>query len=218
VNATAPALPAGSPRAALLLMAAVLVWSGIGPAEPGVWAMEVCPVLVGGAAVLLRWRAFPLTPLAVWVVALFSVVICVGGHYTYALVPAGAWVQDAFDLSRNHYDRLGHFLQGVTPAVLARELLLRCTGLVRGKALFWSAASIALAISAMYEILEWWSALIVDPEAGIAFLGSQGDVWDAQWDMSLALGGAILVQLVFGRLHDRQLERIDPSCGEGRVG
>ena len=195
-----------SGRLQVLVVLAVLIWSGIGPHERDVWWMEVAPVILGGGALLLRWRAFPWTPLACWWVTLFSLVLCVGGHYTYARVPAGEWLREALDLQRNHYDRLGHVLQGVIPALLAREMLLRCTPLRRGKALFWICASIALAISAMYELIEWWTAVLVAPEAGIAFLGSQGDVWDAQWDMALALSGALAVQLLFARLHDRQLE------------
>lgn len=196
------------PRACTLLVIAVLAWSRIGCAIPRVWLMETLPVLLGGGAMLLRWRAFPWTPLAVAHVTLFSVVLCVGGHWTYAHVPLGEWLREAFDLQRNHYDRIGHFLQGVVPALLVRELLLRCTPLRPGAALFWMVASVALAISAAYELIEWWAVLVEDPVAGPAFLGSQGDVWDAQWDMALALSGAILVQLLFARWHDRQLARL----------
>jgi putative membrane protein len=170
--------------------------------------MEIAPVILGGAAIIVCWRRFPWTPISTLLITLFAIVLCVGGHYTYAAVPLGDWFRDTFELSRNHYDRLGHFMQGVIPAMMARELLLRRTGLVRGKALFWVVASIALAISAFYELIEWWTALLVDPESGTAFLGSQGDVWDAQWDMALALSGAILAQIIFGRLQDRQLERL----------
>lgn len=199
------------PRACTLLVIATLAWSRVGCADPTVWLLEVSPVLVGGGALLLRWRAFPWTPLAVLLVTLFSLVLCVGGHWTYAHVPLGEWLREAFDLQRNHYDRIGHFLQGVVPALLARELLLRCTPLRPGKALFWLVASVALAVSATYELIEWWTTLLAAPEAGHAFLGSQGDAWDAQWDMALALGGALLVQLLGGRLHDRQLARLARS-------
>lgn len=125
-------------------------------------------------------------------------------------MPVGDWVRDALELKRNHDDRFGHFFQGVAPALLARELLRRCTPLRRGKALFWIVCSIALAISATYELIEWWSVLIEAPEQGAAFIGSQGDEWDAQWDMALALAGAMLVQALCGRWHDRQLERLAP--------
>ncbi|MGQ0553243.1 MAG: DUF2238 domain-containing protein [Planctomycetota bacterium] len=208
-----PALPSAPPPANLpvaarvqfLVVLAVLIWSGISPLARDIWLLETIPAMLGLGVMLLRWRRFPWTPLTVSVCCLFAVVLCVGGHYTYALVPLGDWVSEALDLSRNHYDRLGHFLQGVIPALLARELLLRCTSLQRGRALFWICVSIALAISAGYEIFEWWTAAWAAPEAGPAFLGSQGDVWDAQWDMSLAACGAILAQLALARVHDRQL-------------
>jgi len=198
----------------LLAVLAALVWSGVEPLERGVWWMEVAPVILGVGAIALCWRRFPWTPLSCLFISIFGVILCVGGHYTYAEVPLGHWAAETFDLSRNHYDRLGHFMQGVVPAIMGRELLLRCTPLRQGKAMFWVVASIALAISATYEILEWWTALLVDPDAGTAFLGSQGDVWDAQWDMALALLGALLVQLLFGRLHDRQLKQLSAVPGE----
>ncbi len=194
--------------AELWLVAAVLAWSGIGPAQRSVWWMETTPVWVGGAVLLLRWRAFPWTPLACALMTVFAIILCVGGHYTYAEVPLGEWMREHLrflDLQRNDFDRVGHFVQGVTPALLARELLLRCTPLRPGKALFWCVTCIALALSAFYELTEWWTTLIADPEAGIAFLGSQGDVWDAQWDMTCALSGALLVQWIFARRHDRQV-------------
>lgn len=193
-----------APLAGLLVLA-VFVWSGIAPADRTVWLMEVSPVILGVGALALCWKRFPFTPISAWWVAVFAAVICIGGHYTYAEVPFGFWLRDALGLERNPYDRIGHLLQGVVPALLAREMLLRCTDLRRGKALFWTCVSVAVAISAMYEILEWWSALVFDPEAGTAFLGSQGDEWDAQWDMALALAGAIAALLLFARRHDRQL-------------
>ena len=190
---------------------AVLVWSGVAPRDRQVWVLETLPVIVGGGAMALCWRRFPWTPLALGLTALFGLILCVGGHWTYAEVPLGNWARDAFGLSRNHYDRVGHFFQGVIPALLARELLLRRTPLPRGKALFWVCCSIALAISATYELFEWWTTLVAAPEQGAAFMGSQGDEWDAQWDMALALLGSIVVQLAAGRLHDRQLGRLPPG-------
>lgn len=202
------AAPQPFPKLEFGIVAAAFLASGLAPFDRVVWLLETLPVPLGFGAFAWRWRTHPWTALAVRLATLFALVLCLGGHYTYAHVPLGEWAREAFDLSRNHYDRLGHFLQGVIPALLARELLLRHTGLVRGKALFWICASIALAISASYELLEWWTALIADPQAGAAFLGSQGDVWDAQWDMALALAGALLVQLAFSRRHDRQLQRL----------
>lgn len=207
-HAPRPAGGARVPRwtvAASLAVTAVLVWSGIGPYQRDVWLLEVSPVIVGTSAMALLWRRFPWTPVAVALVTAFSIVICVGGHYTYALVPAGFEVQELLGLARNPYDRLGHVMQGMVPALLARELLRRRLGLPPGAALFWICASIALSISAAYELFEWWTALLVDPEAGTAFLAMQGDPWDTQWDMALALAGAVSAQLLLGRLHERQL-------------
>jgi putative membrane protein len=203
----------GFARTCLALGLLVLVWSGLGPTDRKVWFMETLPVWAGGAVVAWRWRAFPWTPLAVALMTLFAAILCVGGHWTYSHVPVGNWVRDALGLVRNPWDRFGHFFQGVIPALLGRELLLRCTGLRPGKALFWVSASIALAISACYELTEWWAVLIAAPEQGMAFLGTQGDEWDAQWDMALALAGAILVQLLFARRHDRQIEGLPRPGG-----
>jgi len=198
-------------RLQVLLVIAVLIWSGIEPNDRQIWIMETLPVALFGGAMLLLWRRFPWTPLACVLTTIFALILCLGGHYTYEFVPLGNWIREAFGLERNHYDRIGHFFQGITPAILARELIVRCTPLRSGKALFWIVTSIALAISASYELIEWWAALLTDPDAGIAFLGSQGDEWDAQWDMALALGGAIGVLLLFGRLHDRQLAKLPRS-------
>ncbi len=189
---------------------AVFLWSGISPRDRMVWAMEVAPAAAGAAALFLTFRRFPLTPLAYRLVFLFAVIILVGGHYTYAEVPAGQWAKDALGLQRNHFDRLGHFFQGVIPAILARELLVRCTALRRGKALFWICVSVAAAVSAAYELVEWWSAVLTAPEQGTAFLGTQGDEWDAQKDMLMATRGGVSVQLAFSRVHDRQIAALGP--------
>jgi putative membrane protein len=195
-------------RACLVLVVLMLVVSGIGPVDRKVWFMETLPVLVGGAWVMLRWRAFPWTPVSVALMTWFAFILCVGGHWTYSLVPAGNWVRDALGWQRNPWDRFGHFWQGVIPAMLGRELLLRCTGLRRGKALYWVSVCIALAISAFYELTEWWTVLVAAPDQGIAFLGVQGDVWDAQQDMFMALCGALTSVLVLARLQDRQIARL----------
>jgi putative membrane protein len=203
-------------RAQVLLVMGALTWSGIEPHDSQIWLMETLPVMLFGGAMLVSWGRFPWTPLAAVLTTLFALILCLGGHYTYELVPLGDWMRDALDLQRNNYDRIGHFVQGVTPAILARELLVRCTALRPGKALFWIVSCVALAVSATYELIEWWSALLADPEAGMAFLGSQGDEWDAQWDMALALAGAICAQLVLGSLHDRQLATLRGSPGAPR--
>jgi len=209
---------AGFPRAVppsrmqwgeLLLVAALFVWAGIAPYQRVVWAMETLPVVLGVAILAWRWRAFPWTGLATALMTLFAILLCVGGHYTYALTPPGEWLRETLQLQRNPYDRIGHFLQGVVPGLMARELLLRCTPLRPGKALFWVVASIALAFSALYELTEWWTAMLAAPEEGIAYLGAQGDIWDAQWDMTCALAGVLLVQMLFDRLHDRQVAELE---------
>jgi putative membrane protein len=130
-----------------------------------------------------------------------------GGHYTYARVPLGFWMQDLFDFSRNHYDRIGHLAQGFIPALIAREILLRRTPLRRGAWLFFLVTCVCLAVSVCYEFIEWWAALIGGSGA-TEFLGTQGDVWDTQWDMFMALVGSLLGQLTLSRLHDRQLDRL----------
>lgn len=133
--------------------------------------------------------------------------LMVGGHYTYAKVPPGFWVQDAFGLARNHYDRLGHFAQGFVPAMLAREVLLRRSPLERGKWLALLVVCVCLAFSATYELIEWLAALL-GGSAADAFLGTQGDVWDTQWDMFMAGVGAVSALLLLSRVHDRQLARL----------
>ncbi|MBK8066165.1 MAG: DUF2238 domain-containing protein [Rhodanobacteraceae bacterium] len=183
---------------------AALVWSGIGPTDRLTWIMEVIWVVIGLPLLMLTWRRFPLTRLLYVLIALHCLLLIVGGHYTYAQVPLGFWVQDWLDLSRNHYDRLGHFTQGFVPAILARELLLRLTPLQRGGWLFYLVLAAALSFSAFFELIEWWAALIWGGAAD-AFLATQGDVWDTQWDMFLALIGAFLAQILLARWHDREL-------------
>jgi putative membrane protein len=181
-----------------------LVWSGIGPYDRATWALEVAPVVIVLPLLWLTRKRFPLTPLLYVLIAIHAAILMLGGHYTYARVPAGDWVREAFDLARNHYDRLGHIAQGFIPAIAVREILLRQTPLHRGGWLFTLVAATCLAISACYEFLEWWTALLVGGAAD-AFLATQGDVWDTQWDMFLALCGALTAQVLLARWHDRQL-------------
>jgi putative membrane protein len=196
------------PLALLLATALVLIWSGIGPYERGTWVLEVAPVLIAAPILVATHRRFPLSRLVYRLIFLHALVLMVGGHYTYARVPAGFWVQEAFGLARNHYDRLGHLMQGFVPALVAREVLLRRSPLVRGKWLFFLVTCLCLAVSAVYELTEAWAALL-GGEAAESFLGTQGDVWDTQWDMLLALIGAIAAQLLLGGAHDRSLAQLE---------
>ncbi len=212
-----PPRPARLPAALLAGVLGVLAWSGVGPRDRLTWLMEVAPVLLALPALAATWRRFPLSPLLYVLLALHAAVLCVGGHYTYAEVPLGFWVRDALGVERNHYDRLGHLMQGFVPALVARELLLRTSPLRPGRWLTAVVTSIALAISAAYELVEWLAAVLLDQGAD-AFLGTQGDPWDTQWDMFLALVGALLAQLLLSRAQERALARgadadADPDAG-----
>ena len=203
------------PATLLLVVAVALVASGIQPYDRLTWFLEVLPVLLAAPLLIATHRSFPLTPLACWLIAIHSLILIVGGHYTYARVPLGFWIQDWFDFSRNHYDRIGHLMQGFGPAIIARELLLRTSPLAPGKWLFTIVVFTILGISASYEFIEWWTALASE-EASAAFLGTQGDPWDTQWDMFLAGCGAIAAQFLLERVHDRQLAVVDPAVA-GKV-
>ena len=201
-----PPRAARLPVALLVGVLGVLIWSGAAPRDRLTWLMEVAPVLLAVPVLAATWRRFPLTPLLSVLLALHAAVLCVGGHYTYAEVPLGFWVRDALGLSRNHYDRLGHLMQGFVPALVARELLLRTSPLRPGRWLATLVTCVALAISAAYELVEWLAAVLLRQGAD-AFLGTQGDPWDTQWDMFLALLGALLAQLLLSRAQDRALAR-----------
>jgi len=201
-----PPTPRESTEVVVLLAVALvaLVASGIGPREVGTWALEVAPVVITVPILAATWQRFRLTPLAYRLIFIHALILVLGGHYTYAHVPLGFWLQDVFEFARNPYDRIGHLAQGFIPAIIAREILLRVTPLGPGKMLFFLVLSVCLAASAFYELLEWWTALVFG-EGAKEFLGTQGDEWDTQWDMFLALLGATASQLLFARLHDRQL-------------
>jgi putative membrane protein len=188
----------------IALVVAALVWSAIDPTDRLTWLLEVVWVIAALPLLIATRRRFPLTRLLYWLIALHCLILIYGGAWTYAQTPLGLWVQDALDLARNHYDRLGHVAQGFIPAILGRELLLRKTELREGAWLFYLVTSACLAFSAFFEMLEWWAALAWGGAAD-AFLATQGDVWDTQWDMFLALCGAIAAQLLLGRWHARQL-------------
>ena len=164
-------------------------------------------MLIAAPLLWFTWRSFRLTPLVYRLIFVHALILMLGGHYTYAHVPLGFWLQDLFDFARNPYDRIGHFAQGFIPAMIAREILLRRSPLRPGKWLFFIVSCICLAISAVYEFIEWWAALILGQGAQ-EFLGTQGDPWDTQWDMFLALVGAVTAQLLLSRVHDRQLARL----------
>jgi len=198
------------PREPLVLlgaMGAALAVSAVQPHDRFTWFLEVAPILIGVPVLVATHRRFPLTLLVYRLLFVHALILMLGGHYTYAEVPLGFWVQGALGLARNHYDRLGHLAQGFVPAIVAREILLRRSPLRPGKWLFFLVACVCLAISACYEFVEWWTALLTGDSA-TAFLGTQGDPWDTQWDMFLALVGALTAQLTLARVHDRHLERL----------
>ncbi len=196
--------------ALLAACALVLAWSGIAPKDRLTWFLEVAPALAAGVLIAVAYPRWRFTPLVLALIAAHAAILMVGGKYTYAEVPAFSWLRDAFGLSRNYYDRVGHFAQGFVPAMVAREILLRRGVLGRGGWLFFLVTCVCLAVSACYEFVEWWVA-VGTGEAAEAFLGTQGDVWDTQWDMFMALVGALAAQLLLSRLHDRQLGTAPPA-------
>jgi putative membrane protein len=188
----------------LLVYFAVLLWSAIGPKDRFTWFLEVLPALIGLAVLATTCRRFRLTPLAYLLILIHCVILMVGGHYTYAEVPLFDWLRETTGGARNNYDKLGHFAQGFVPALIARELLLRLEVVKGRRWMNFLVVCICLALSAFYELIEWWVAL-ASGEGAEAFLGTQGYIWDTQSDMALALAGAILALALLGRLHDRQL-------------
>lgn len=191
------------PALAVVVLGA-LVLSGLRPYDRGTWLLEVAPVLIAAPVLLATHRRFPLTNLLYVLIALHALVLIAGGAYTYARVPLGFWIQDMLDLGRNPYDRIGHFMQGFVPALIAREILLKGGYLSsRGMTAFLSIC-VALAVSAFYELVEWWAALALGQGAD-AFLGTQGDIWDTQSDMFMALVGACLGLVILSGVQDRQI-------------
>lgn len=190
----------------LALVLAVLVWSGIGPADRFTWWLEVAPVLIALPIVLATHPRFRFSSLIVVLLTIHAAILCIGGHWTYAEVPFGFWMAEWFGWSRNHYDRIGHFAQGFIPAILAREVLIRQSPLAGSRWLPFVVVSICLSVSALYELIEWWTAVLT-AEGATAFLGTQGDPWDSQWDMFLALIGSSTALLLLSGVHDRALAR-----------
>jgi putative membrane protein len=196
-----------SPRWHLVLalaVTAILAWSAWLPKDRLTWLLEIAPVPIAAALVAIAYPRWRFTPLVLTLVAVHAAILMVGGKYTYAEVPLFNWLRDEYGLARNYYDRVGHFAQGFVPAMVAREILLRRGVLPRGGWLFFLVTCICLAVSAFYELVEWWVAA-ASGTAADAFLGTQGDVWDTQWDMFLALCGALAAQLALSRWHDDEL-------------
>ena len=184
-----------------------LLASGIAPYDRLTWLMEVLPVLIAAPVLLATCGRLPLTPLVYALIAVHGLILIYGGAYSYARTPLGFWLQEVLGLMRNPYGRIGHLAQGFVPAMVTREVLLRVFAISGRKVLFFLVVCVCLAISAFYELIEWWAALLIGADAD-EFLATQGDVWDTQWDLFLALVGAILAQLLLNRRHERQLARV----------
>ena len=192
----------------IAVVLAAQVALGLSPkADRLTWALENGPVWIGLAILSRTQRRFPLSSLCLHLLAIHSLILALGGHYTYAKVPVGDWVRDALGLARNHYDRVGHFAQGFIPAIFVRELLLRKTPLPRGGWLNFLVVCVCLAFSASYEFFEWWTAALTG-EAASDFLGTQGDPWDTQWDMFLAMVGAVCSLALLNQWHDASLKKV----------
>jgi putative membrane protein len=190
----------------LFLVAVVFIWSAIKPAGYLIWLMEVIPAVVVLIIAIATYKKFRLTTLSYFIISILSIIMFVGGHYTYDDVPLFNWIKDHFDQNRNHYDRFGHFLKGLFIIVI-REILIRKTPLTKGKWLTTLALSVSLAIAALYEIIEWLVSIITKGgKASKDFLGTQGDIWDTQWDMTWSFVGSIIALLILSSLHNRLLK------------
>lgn len=189
----------------MAVFVAILAWSAIEPKDYATWTLEVLPAIAAAAVLWFTRHPFPLTRMLYLLILVHCMVLIVGGHYTYAEVPLFDWIRDAFGQERNNYDKLGHFMQGFVPAIVAREITIRKAVFVNAEWRNLFIVGLCMGISAVYELVEWVVALISD-EAAEAFLGTQGDVWDTQSDMAFALAGAILALILLGRLHDRQMK------------
>jgi len=190
----------------IVVFLGVLAWSGINPHDYPTWWLEVTPALVGAGILWFTRDRFPLTRMTYILILAHCIILMVGGRYTYALVPVGNWVADIFDQARNNYDKLGHFAQGFVPAIIARELFIRLRVIVRSGWRDFLIVCLCLAVSAFYELIEWWVALLSE-EAAESFLGTQGYVWDTQSDMAWALFGSVVALVALGSWHDRQLRK-----------
>ena len=194
------------PLLLLVIGTVILALTAIHPHDYPTWWMEVAPIFIAAPILVATFKRYTLTPLLYRLLFLHALILMVGGHYTYAEVPLGYWMQDWFGFARNNYDKIGHLAQGFIPAMLFRELLLRSSPLKQGKLLFTLVAACCLAVSATYELIEWAAAEMMGQGAD-AFLGTQGYAWDTQSDMLMALIGAICAQVLLGKVQDRQLLR-----------
>jgi len=203
-----------------LLLCLIAIWtvslivSGIRPYDQLTWLMEVMPAILGMIVMLWTWRRFPLTTLLYILILLHSLILMLGGHYTYARTPVGEWWREWFGLQRNNYDRFGHIAQGFFPAFIAREILLRLSPLKAGGWLNFLTVTVCMAISVTYEFIEWWAALLLGGSAE-EFLATQGDIWDTQWDMFLCTLGALGAVFLFGRIHDKMIAGLQQRVQSG---
>ncbi len=200
----------------LLVFFAVLIWSGLNPKDQFTWFLEVFPAVIGVVILGFTYKSFPLTALLYWLILIHSIILMIGGHYTYAEVPLFDWIRDSMDLTRNNYDKVGHFTQGFVPAIIARELFIRHNVII---GLWWRRyliVSVCLAFSAFYELIEWFVAELSGEDAE-AFLGTQNYVWDTQSDMGWALIGSIIALLLLSKLHDNQIQSLTNSVDLGKT-
>jgi putative membrane protein len=192
----------------IAIFMATLIWSGIAPKDGITWALEVFPAVAGAIVLWFTRERFPLTPMLYVLILIHCVILIIGGHYTYAEVPIGDWLRDAFDGTRNNYDKLGHFVQGFVPALIARELLIRRDVFNSANWRNFFIVSFCLGFSAFYELIEW-SVALLSGQGAEAFLGTQGYIWDTQSDMALALLGSIIALLLLSKVHDKQLQALN---------
>lgn len=193
-----------------VLLAYVLIWSATNPHDYFTWFLEVFPIFIALPILFFSYKNFPLSRLLYCLILMHAIILMVGGHYTYAEVPPFNWLRDTLGLDRNYYDRVGHFAQGFVPAMIAREILIRKNIVKNSAWLFFMVSCICLSISACYEFVEWWVA-VASGTAAEAFLGTQGDVWDTQWDMFMALVGAVAAQVLLAKIHNKQIFAIQKT-------
>ena len=195
----------------LVMVSAFWVWSGIEPRDTRLtWVLETFPVMIALPVMLFTYNRFTMTNLTYTLIAIHSMVLILGGHYSYAKVPLGFWMEDWFGWSRNNYDKIGHFMQGFGPAIYTREIMARTSPLRRGKWLGFISVAVPLAFSAIYEVIEWLASLS-NPADTEAFLGTQGYIWDTQTDMFLCLTGSIIALILLTKLHNNYLQRFNIS-------